>query len=317
MTVFFSLLFCVCMFALLMIPGWILGKCGRFMESAKKTLANLLTDVAMPALVLCKLLEVRRNLISIPALLLCLLFPAVLIPLLCLITRLIWKKGTAGSAEARFCSIFPNCGFLGIPIATALYPDAPEVAVYVSVFNVLSTVLLLTLGTTILSPDQNKRSPKNLFISPVTVCALLGFLILALDLGSYCGVLTTYTSYFAAMTVPLSMLVLGYELCKLPLRKMISTLTLYGVSALKLIVSPIITLLILLLIRCTGFMDISEHLAMALMLASGVSTAASAPAMASAYGRDSSKAAIFTLGTTLIGIVILPFLGMLYQWIFF
>lgn len=284
------------------------------MESAKKTLANLLTDVAMPALVLCKLLEVRRDSISVPALLLCLLFPAVLIPVLCLITRLIWKKGTAGSAEARFCSIFSNCGFLGIPIATALYPDAPEVAVYVSVFNVLNTVLLLTLGTAVLSPG-NKKSPKHLFISPVTICALLGFLIMAFDLGSYCGMLITYTSYFASMTVPLSMLVLGNEFCKLSLRKMISTLTLYSVSVLKLVVSPIITLCILLLIRCTGFMDISEHLAMALMLASGVSTAASAPAMASAYGCDSSRAATFTVGTTLIGIVILPIFGMLFQWI--
>jgi len=315
MTVFYSLLYCICMFALLMLPGWILGRCGRFLQGAKKTLANLLTDVAMPALVLSKLLEVRRDSVSVPALLLCLLFPAVLIPALCLITRLVWKKGASGFAEASVCAIFSNCGFLGIPIATALYPEDPEVAVYVSVFNVLNTVLLLTLGTAILSPGSKKR-PKQLFGSPVILCALLGFLILALDLGSRCGMLRTYTSCFAAMTVPLSMAVLGYELCKLPLRKMFSTRRLYSVSALKLVVSPMITLGILLLIRCTGAMDISEHLAMALLLASGVSTAASAPAMAAAYGRDPSLAATFTLGTTLIGIVSLPFLGMLYQWIF-
>ena len=85
----------------------------------------------------------------------------------------------------------------------------------------------------------------------------------------------------------------------------------------KLVVSPIITLCILLVVRSVGIMNISEHLAMALMLASGVSTAASAPAMASKYECNASESAIFTLGTTLLEILILPFFGIVYQWIFF
>ena len=54
---FADFLFYLLLFTALLAPGYILGKLGRLEEHAMKSMSNLLTDVALPFLVLSNLLK--------------------------------------------------------------------------------------------------------------------------------------------------------------------------------------------------------------------------------------------------------------------
>lgn len=298
----------------LVIPGVILGKSGRIEEHAGKTMGNLLTDVAMPFLVLSNLLALNLSSLRPIAVIGSLLFPIITVFALFAITVLLFPKQKKNFSVSRFCSIFPNCGFMGLPLANLMFPTRPEIAVYISLFNISSTFLLLTFGVRILSEGSEKLSLKRIFLRPITVAVVLGFLLLALRANI--PYLSDYCTLLAQLTTPLSMIVLGYELSKMPWRRLICTPCAYLSSAVKLVASPLITLVVLLLARLIWKEAVSSDVVVALFLATAVPTAASAPAMAKQYGLDGEHGAILTLGNSLLSIVTLPFLYLLFDWIF-
>lgn len=314
---FWEMMGTAAMFILLMVPGWILGKRGAISESGIDAMGMILTNLAMPSLVLCKLLETEPSALSSTDLL-----ASVAMPVITVFGGLglgtLFFGGRCGGAyrTERFCASFSNCGFLGIPMAAALFPNAPQVAVCVSLFNVVSTFFLLTVGGSVLSGACRRADLKRLLLSPVTVCLTLGLLLLWIDLEPLNSTVATYTSYFSMLTAPLSMLILGYELSGLSRKELLSCRTLWRTSLIKLILTPLLSLGALALLGLLPGMTVGEPLAIAMLLATGVSTAASAPAMAASNGADRPRAAILTLGTTLLCAVTLPLLRLLFEWIF-
>ena len=311
-----TLLANVLLFVVLMIPGFLLGRCNRLTERASDGITNILTDVAMPALVLVKLLETDLTTVSVTEALCCVLFPIVLELLLFLVTGLVLRGSDAGADRAaRFCAIFSNCGFLGIPLAAAIFPDAPKVTALVSLFNVFSTFMLLTLGSALLSGEWRHVRPTGALLKPVTLAVLVGSALSLTGVGAALPALHTYGSYLAALTTPLAMLLLGLSLSHLSLRALFGTARLYAVAAIKLLLSPLLVLGALFVLRLLG-LEIGQELICALFLSSAVSTAASAPAMAARLGSDGRLAAVFTLGTTLLCVLTLPLLSLLVTLIF-
>lgn len=294
----------ILLFMALLVPGFLLGRQNKLPEAAVSGICNILTDVAMPFLVFLKLLETDLHTLRAAELLCCVLIPLGLTLLLYGGVRLFFRD-----RAAQFCAVFPNCGFLAIPLASALFPEHPEVTVFVSLFNVFSTFMLLTLGVGIISGGRGRISLRRAVISPVTVAIAAG---LACSLLAFKPtVVLTYTGYFAQLTTALSMVVLGVQLAGLTPRRLLCTGVLYPVALVKLILAPLAVLGVLLFLRCCGC-PVSGELASAMLLSSGVSTAATAPAMAQRYGADGGTAAVLTLGTTLLCAVTLPAMSLIY-----
>ena len=218
--------------------------------------------------------------------------------------------------SAVFCAVFPNCGFLGIPLAAAMWPDKPEIVLYISVFNVVSTFLLLTLGVYILSGDKRNIKIGKTLISPIFFAIVLGVAASLLKVAACVPAIQTYSLTLAQLTTPLAMITLGYELSKMNLLKMWANAGVYITSFVKLIVSPTIAITVLALMKYAFMIDISSSVACAMLVATAVSTAASAPSMAKKYGADSEYAATLTLANTLICVITLPLLYMLFGLIF-
>ena len=61
---------------------------------------------------------------------------------------------------------------------------------------------------------------------------------------------------------------------------------------------------------------INGELASAMLLSAGISTAASAPALAQKNGADVPYTAVFTLGSTLLCMITLPLLWLLFEFLF-
>jgi len=314
MLAFPTLLSSILLFILLIIPGFILGKAKAVEKNALNSLTNILMYIAMPFLVFAKLLTTDLCAISIWDILFCVLVPAVIILIVYAAAVVIFRKKDSDTRfrPDRFCAVFSNCGFLGIPLSEVLFPNDPKISVYVSLFNVTSTFLLLTFGVYILSGDKKNISFRHAVISPIAISIIVGVIFSLTNIISYVPQVKTYADLLSGMTTPLSMIVLGVELSELRFTDMIKTLDLYSVSALKLILSPLAAIIIMLLLKLCGA-SLSQEVMAAIFLASAVSTAASASAMSKKYGADGEHAAILTLGTTLLCALTLPGMYMLFE----
>ena len=316
MDTFLPMLGIVLLFAALLVPGFVLGKAGAIKGESMLSFSNILMYVAMPFLVFSKLLEIDIACIGPCEILIAAILPIALEFLLLLICKVFFKGDKASSRAASFCSIFPNCGFLGIPLAAAMWPEKPEIVLYISVFNVVSTFLLLTLGVYILSGDKKEISLKKTLISPIFFAIVLGVIVSLCDLAETVPNIKTYSVTLAQLTTPLAMITLGYELSKMNLIKMWTNARVYISSMVKLVISPLITFAILAFMKFVLKMGIGEGISSAMLVATAVSTAASAPSMAQKYNAGSEQAATITLANTLLCIVTLPLLYMLFAFVF-
>lgn len=295
------------LFLLLMIPGYLMEKFGRLPERTLPGIANVMMDVAMPALVLVKLLQTDLAGLEPAAVVCCALLPiGVGLTLLCLSGLVFRGRDAARLPAARFCAAFPNCGFWSIPLAAALYPEQPAVAVYVSLFNVCNSCLLLTAGVFVLSADRRDISTKRIVTSPVLLAMVLG-MILSVS-GASVPRLERAAELLSQLATPLSMLVLGAETARLKLGAVVQNKDLYLTCLLKLVLSPLLAMGVLLVLNRWLQVPISDTLAAAMFLATAVSTALSAPAMSAKYELDAAYAAELTIGTTLLCVVTMPLL---------
>jgi predicted permease len=306
----------VLLFAALLVPGYILGKARAITDVAVVSFSNILMYVAMPFLVFSKLLEIDLSSIGLLEILISALLPIALELILLAVCRFVFKGREPKKRAAAFCSIFPNCGFLGIPLAAALWPDKPEIVLYISVFNVVSTFLLLTLGVYVLSGNKKEISLKKTLISPIFFAIVLGVVASLLNINEHWSAVGTYASTLAQLTTPLAMISLGYELSKLNVLKMWVNAGVYLTSFIKLILSPLVTVGFLALVKCVFRLEIGISISSAMLVATAVSTAASAPSMAKKYDADSEYTATLTLANTLLCIVTLPLLYTLLEVIF-
>lgn len=316
MDTFVAMFSIVLLFAALLIPGYLLGKVKGITDVSALSFSNILMYVAMPFLVFSKLLEIDLSKIGITEIIIAALTPIVLEFFLFIICKLIFKGNESRKRAEIFCSIFPNCGFLGIPLAAAIWPSRPEIVLYISIFNVVSTFLLLTLGVYILSGDKKEISLKKTLISPIFFAIVLGVAASLLNVSYYCKSVHTYAVTLAQLTTPLAMISLGYELSKLNLLKMWASVGAYIASFIKLILSPLIMVGALVLIKCVIKVDTDYSIVLAMLVATSVSTAASAPSMAKKYDSDAEYTATLTLTNTLLCIVTLPLMYMLLEVIF-
>ena len=307
----------VLLFAALLIPGYVLGKARAITDAAALSFSNILMYVAMPFLVFSKLLEIDLTKIGLTEILISVCLPIVLELILLAVCRMIFRGKDPRKRAATFCSIFPNCGFLGIPLAAAIWPDKPEIVLYISVFNVVSTFLLLTLGVYVLSGDKRAISLKKTLISPIFFAIVLGVLASLLKVNSYREGVGTYAVTLAQLTTPLAMISLGYELSKLNLLKMWMNAGVYAASFVKLILSPLVAIGLVAVVKYVFGVETDICIESAMLVATAVSTAASAPSMAKKFDADAEYTATLTLANTLLCVVTLPLTYLLLEVIFY
>ncbi len=136
----------------------------------------------------------------------------------------------------KVMTIFSNIGFMGIPVIAAVYGQGS--VLYTSPFILLYNVLIYTYGIRALCGTGRKMHLRQLVNLGNIACvaAILGYL-LGLSLP---GPLAGTSQSLANLNAPLSMIVIGYSLSKMDLKKLFFDRTLLIFSVIKLLILPII-----------------------------------------------------------------------------
>lgn len=199
---------------------------------------------------------------------------------------------------ANFSASFSNAGFMGIPlIQTILDPSA---VIYVAPFIALLNVLQWTYGVYVLTGRRDVFALKKLACNPILISLAAGLLVLTTRLNLP-KVFTGTVSAISAMNAPTAMLILGVYLAQTNVFSLFREARLYAVSAMRLLVIPVLTLLLLKVLPTPDPM-----ICMSILIAASAPVGSNVVIYAQQNGMDHAYACKTVCLSTLISIVTMP-----------
>ena len=144
-------------------------------------------------------------------------------------------------------SVMGNVGFFGMPVVRALFPGAPEAAVYSCVFNISLNILAWTVGVFTLTGEKRYISLRAAFLNPTVLSVAAGLVLYILKAKTWLpALLQDGFRTIGAMSTPLCMLILGIRLATMDFRKLFTTPLVWLIAAGKLLIFPLFCYLLVL-----------------------------------------------------------------------
>lgn len=285
--------------AIYMLVGFALFKGGKITKEGSKSLANLLVWLVIPAVIInsfCVEFSSER----LASLWLSALLAAAALALSILVARLFYKDKPIDN----FAAAFSNCGFMGIPLVRAGFGDE---AVFLLVgFVALLNLMQWTYGAALLRGGKQVISPKELLLNPITVSTLSGLLLFVTGLGAKLpSVVSGAVGGLAALNSPVAMLVLGIYMAQTSLRDTFLSPRLYALSAVRLLLIPVVTLLLV------TAAPVDATIKYVILIGAAAPVGANVAVYAQLYGKDYSYACQTVVLSTLLSIATLPALAAL------
>ena len=288
--------------------GYILVKTRIIKKEDTPPLSTMLVNVGLPALVFQNSLtmnirgDASLNLFLLGAISL------VYVLIFYFISKLVVKKfKTEGEkASASFCVLFSNSGFLGIPLAQAIFYDNHVIIDYVIVINVINVVLLKTIGEYLFTRDKKTISIKGVILNPAILAFILGLILNALNVNSTVPQINAFAKHLSGLVTPLAMIIVGIKLASINPLDMFKSKKVYIVSFYKLIVQPVVIVAILIALK--SVLPISNEIIIGTFIAFATSSAGSATSFADRFGGHVEDAVNYTISTTFFSAITISIL---------
>ena len=197
----------------------------------------------------------------------------------------------------RLVTAFGNVGFVGLPVVAAIFGD--EMVFFASLCNIPFNLALYSCSAAQLSPDGGRVRWQDVLNAPV-IATLLS-VVLLLSRVHVPGVLADTISSVSGATIPLSMLVIGTSLGGISVRSVLTDWRVYVVSAVRLLVCPLLTWLVLRPFAAGALLGIS-------VLMAACPSAMLVTALCLQYGRSDAFASKCIFLSTILSAVTIPLL---------
>ena len=227
--------------------------------------------------------------------------------ILVMVTLTLILKRKFDDIRNRICTIasaLANVGFFGVPLLEAVLPEHPEAIVFSTVFSVTLNLLSWSLAVGIISWDRKKMSIRNMVVNPTTV-SLLVALPLFFTATKLPAQIAPIVELLARMTTPMCMLILGMRLATVTPRDLFLNPRIYLSTAIKNVVYPLLSFLIIYFIPLPTYIKITFFLLGCCPAASMVLN------MSELVGEGQTQAACSVLISTLSCIVTIPVLALM------
>lgn len=204
----------------------------------------------------------------------------------------------------RFSAIYSNCAFMGIPLINGLYGE--EGVFILTAFYTLFNIAVWTHGITMIKGETNPKQVLKALASPALIGIVIGAVLFFLNIRLP-SVIKQTLDYVGSMTTPLGMLVAGVAIAGSNLIEAIKRVKIYWVSALRLIIIPLVTIALFLLF------PYNEMIMGVTVAAAACPTATICTMFAISCNKDSSYAGEIFAVSTLLSMGTLPLIMWLYQ----
>lgn len=270
-----------------------------------RKLSIFIMNISMPALILASVMGddlafENGELLSLG--IVALVNYVVLLGMALLIPK-IWKVNRSRRGLLRFMLAFGNVSFIGYPVCDAVF--GPKAVFCASVLNIPFNLLIFTIGVSFITGGSARQafSPKLIF-SPCVLASILALVIALLKIPMPQPV-GEWFHLLGDLTIPCALLIIGSSLSHIPVRDMLGNRFVYVVTALRLLVLPMLVCAVLTLCGIDSFVV-------------GVATVLSAMPVATngimlclQYGQDERVMTQGLFFTTLLSVVSIPLVAYL------
>lgn len=219
---------------------------------------------------------------------------------------LIRKKGLGGKENPdciieRFSSIYSNCGFMGIPLAEALFGDVG--VFYITAFHSVFMLLVWTHGVYLITGDSKEISMKKVLLNPSIIATFLGIILFSIGFKYPPIVLSAMTSMKNAVA-PLAMIIAGVTISQSDILSAIKSPQLYWTCAVKLVVVP--AALTLIMTPLFSYFGVDKTALFTTVLAFSCPCATMGTMMAIRFDKNAEKASQLFALSTVLSVVTMP-----------
>ncbi len=282
--------------------GFLLFKGGKISSEGSKSLGNILLCAVLPCVIIRGFL-VERTTERMAGLLISLLGAAVILAVCIVISRVVFHHDPV----AAFGAAFSNPGFFGIPLITAAIGS--DNVFYIAAFIGFLNLLQWTYGVSLMTGKRGAIRLSALLKAPFFIAIIIGLLLFFTELPLP-SLLTDGLSAVAGLNTPLAMFTVGVYLAQADIRKMLCNFRLYAVSAVRLIMIPVLCLFLLWPVP-SEWMTVK----LALFIAAACPVGSNIAVYAHLHGKDSAYAAETVVISTVLSVVTLPSLVGIAQWL--
>ena len=295
-------------FALILV-GFIAGKAHLVSEQASKDLSAILVEITLPASIFSSMLrELETDLLINAALLFFIGFACLALEygvgrLLVKFFRI--RKENQGLF--LYNSMFTNASFMGFPVANAIFGS---VGVFLaSIVNLSLTITTFSFGIGLLRGDQESKEKfslrKNVFTN-INIAIILGMICFLTGFRPP-EPAENFIAYFANVTTPMSMLVVGLNMSKGRVRDLMTDRDAHLLTITRLIVMPLLLFGILKLLP----LGVYPLVAQMILVVFAMPVPALCLILSEKYGGNTQFAVTTIFQTTLFSIVTIPLLLLL------
>lgn len=290
---------------ILIIVGYIAFKTKLVNITGNKQMTNLLLYIVAP-LVIIDAYQMEYNQTLASNLLIAFLL-GIASHIIAIIISVIFVKKKSNEqkyAIERFAIIYSNCGFMALPLVSALFGSEGVfyASAYMTVFNILSW----THGYILMSGKADKKTLKSAFLSPVILSVGVGLLIFFLRIPVP-SVLKTSISYVASLNTPVAMIVTGVSLAQTNILSSFKQIRCYYIMFLSCILVPIIAACIYV------FLPLPNDIVLINLISTACPCAVTTILFATKFELDSSYASKILTLSNITSIVTIPLIVFLYQ----
>lgn len=209
---------------------------------------------------------------------------------------------------------FSNFGFMGNAVVKAVFP---EIFMEYLIFTLpLWTIIYLWAVPTLLIPTeggkQNLRTRLKSFANPMFGGMLLGMVIGLCNIPMPAPV-TNLLKVTGDCMSPIAMILTGITVARMDFKKIMSMISIYVVSIVRLIVFPLLFIGVFFLMKNYTAIPLSDSIVVCTIASLAMPLGLSPIIIPSAYGKDTSVAAGATLASHALSCVTIPIMFYLLQ----
>lgn len=215
------------------------------------------------------------------------------------------KEGREYDIE-RFTSVYSNCGFMGIPLISALL--GLEGVFYLTAFLTIFNLLAWTHGVIQISGVRDPKSIKSALRSPAVISIFIGlvsFLLRAFLPAEWSQVFSEsmfmkVLEYISQLNTPLAMIVAGASIAQVNVSAAVKHMRVYFITFIKLILIPFVIVIIF------SFIPVERNPMITVIVAMSAPSATMSTLFCIKYGKNYCYSSEIFAVTTLLSVFTMP-----------
>lgn len=238
----------------MMLVGYFIWKKQWMDESANQQLSKIVVNIFNPLLVVYGVMgkSSEGNLGLLVQNIGFVLFFYVFLIIFSIVIVWIVRPAKAERRMYRLMTIFPNVGFMGIPVITSIFGN--ESMIYIVFYMLGYNLLLYTFGLVLARKaavdagnadiEEKQCGAWKRVINPGVIASLAAVAVFLFQIPIPDAVIT-FCDYMGNATIPLSMLLIGVSIAKADLKTIFSNKKVYLFTIVRMVILPVALILFL------------------------------------------------------------------------